>query len=350
MKIGRILLGSLFAVLAAVAIACGSSDDDSASTPSTSNVTPDLRGTTITIYAGRSESLVGPLVEQFEAATGIKAQVKYAGSAELAATLLEEGSRSPADVFWSQDPGPLGAVKGQLQKLPEAILGKVDSRFRAADGSWVGVSGRARVVVYNTDNIKESDIPASILDFTKPEWKGRIGWAPTNASLQAMVTTIRQLKGDEVAKAWLEGIRANDAKVYANNTAVVEAVGKGEVDVGFVNHYYLHAISKSNPNIKAANYHLKNGDPGAVVFAAGAGVLTTSKNALAAQKFVEYLLTPDAQKYFADQTFEYPLIQGVTVNPGLVALAQIQSPNIDLSNLSDLDGTLKLMREARVIE
>ncbi|HWO74096.1 MAG TPA: iron ABC transporter substrate-binding protein [Dehalococcoidia bacterium] len=347
----------MLAFLLLFGAACGGGDDgpspeadpDPEADPEAA-ATTDLSGTSLVIYSGRSEALVGPLVQNFEKATGIKASVKYAGSAELAATLLEEGSRSPADVFWSQDPGPLGAVSSLLAKLPESLLSKVDARFRAEDGKWVGTSGRARVVVYNTDNVRESDLPTSILDFTYPKWKGRIGWAPTNSSLQAMVTTIRLLKGDAAAQAWLEGIKANGAKVYANNTAVVEAVGKGEVDVGFVNHYYLHAVRKSNPNIKAANFHLKNGDPGAVILASGAGVLASSKKQAQALRFIEYLLSAEAQKYFADQTFEYPLTGNVPIDADLEALAEIQSPRIDLSDLHDVQGTLTLMRRAGVIE
>ena len=309
----------------------------------------DESGGSLTLYSGRAEALVAPLIAQFEKETGIDVGVKYADSAPLAATLLEEGNRSPADVFWSQDPGPLGAVSGLLKKLPETTLSKVDARFRAHDGAWVGVSGRARVVAYNPNRVPEAQLPASILDFTDPKWKGRIGWAPTNASLQAMVTSIRLLKGEDVAKRWLEGVKANEPKVYGNNTAVVNAVGAGEVDVGFVNHYYLYAIKRTNPNVSVRNYHLKAGDPGAIVFAAGAGILATSKNAQAAQRFIDYLLSPAAQQYFATETFEYPLTGSVITVPELTPLDGIQAPSIDLSRLSDVQGTLKLMRDTGVI-
>jgi iron(III) transport system substrate-binding protein len=303
----------------------------------------------LTIYSGRSEELVGPLIERFETESGLDVQVDYAGTTDLAATILEEGDASPADVFLAQDAGALGAVghEGRLAPLPESTLGRVDPRFRAADGTWVGASGRARVVIYDTRVHSEADLPTTIDAFTDPAWKGKIGWAPTNASLQTFVTAYRLMKGEDAARAWVEGIVANEPKVYDGNDAVLAAVAAGEVEVGFVNHYYLmRQLIEQGESFPVRNHFLDGGDPGALVNVAGAGILTTSKNPTAAQAFVDFLLSEASQTYFATETSEYPLIEGVPADPGLPTLAELESPDIDLSDLSDLEGTLRLLQDA----
>jgi iron(III) transport system substrate-binding protein len=307
---------------------------------------------TLVIYSGRSEELVGPVFVQFEERTGIDVQVRYGDTAELAATILEEGENSPADLFFAQDPGALGALQdeGRFQPLPQGVLDRVPERFRSPDGVWVGTSGRARVVAYNTEELGEGDLPPSILDFTDPKWEGKIGWAPTNGSFQAFVTALRVLEGEDVARDWLEGIQANDPFEYPDNLTAVEGVASGEVQVAFVNHYYLFQVmEEQGEDVPVRNYYLKNGDPGALVLAAGAGILDTAQNPEAARSFLEYVLSEEAQQYFADETYEYPLIEGVEINEDLVPLSEIQSPNIDLSNLDDLQGTLELLQETGVL-
>jgi iron(III) transport system substrate-binding protein len=306
----------------------------------------------LVIYSGRSEELVGPLFEQFEEESGVDVQVRYGDTAELAATILEEGENSPADLFFAQDPGALGALtdEGRFRPLPQDVLDRVPAHFRSDDGVWVGTSGRARVVAYNTEELSEADLPGSIFGFTDPEWEGRIGWAPTNGSFQAFVTALRVLEGEDVARDWLEGIQANDPFVYPDNSTALEGVASGEVEVAFVNHYYLYqALEEQGEDFPARNYYLKNGDPGALVLAAGAGILDTARNPEAAQSFLEFTLTEEAQRYFADETYEYPLVEGVEPAEGIVPLSEIQSPRVDLSNLDDLQGTLELLQETGVL-
>ena len=310
----------------------------------------DERGS-LTVYSGRSEELVGPLLEQFTAATGVEVEARYGDTAEMANLILTEGENSPADVFFAQDAGALGAVaaEGLLAELPGETLDQVEERFRSPSGEWVGVSGRARVVVYNTDAISETDLPDSILGFTDSDWSGRIGWAPTNGSFQSFVTALRVLEGEEGARAWLEGIEANEPSVYEGNGAALDAVIAGEIDVAFINHYYLMQRLAEEPDVPAANFFLTDGDPGALVNVAGAGILTTAANAEAAQTFVEYLLSEEAQTYFAEETKEYPLVEGVEPNADLPALGEIGTPDIDLSDLSDLEGTLELLQEVGIL-
>lgn len=304
----------------------------------------------LVVYSGRSESLVAPIIKQFSEATGVKVQVKYGDTAAVAATLLEEGSRSPADVFFAQDPGGLGAVGALLAPLPDRLLRRVPDWARSPEGRWVGVTARARVVVYDTRSFTEQDLPDSIRGFTAPEWKGRIGWAPTNASFLAMVAAMRQMWGDAETEQWVRGIQANGARSFQNNTAIVQAVGAGEIQVGFVNHYYLHRfLAEQGESFPARNYYTRAADPGSVVLISGIGVLSTAKNAANAEKFVEFMLGTVAQQYFASQTYEHPLISGVVSARGIPDVAGVAKPAIDVSKLSDLQGTQALLRRVGVI-
>ncbi|MCM8747556.1 iron ABC transporter substrate-binding protein [Thermomicrobiaceae bacterium CFH 74404] len=324
--------------------------------PAATTATPTARGTiggSLTVYSGRSESLIGPLMDQVQSALGIDVRVRYGDTAELAAAILEEGERSPADLFFAQDAGALGAVarEGRFIQLDADVLERVEPRFRSPDGLWVGISGRARTVVYNTDQLSEADIPASILDFPNVErWRDRLGWAPTNGSFQAFVTALRVLRGDDAARSWLEGLKALGTRRYENNTAIVKATIAGEIQAGFVNHYYLvREEAQAGQDLPAENYFYRNGDPGALINVAGVGILASGRNQEQAKALVDYLLSAEAQQYFAEQTFEYPLIEGVPASPKLIPLEEIQTPDIDLSDLDDLQGTLALLQEVGLL-
>ena len=315
--------------------ACGGSDGDAGS---------------LTVYSGRSETLVGPLIDRFKEDTGIDLSVKYAGTPQLAATLLEEGDNTPADVFFAQDPGGLGAVAGMLSTLEEDVLTKVPQWAVSSDGVWVGISGRARTVVYNTDTLTPNDLPDDLEGFTDLKWKGRLGWAPTNASFQTMVTAMRSMWGDQRTVQWLENIQANDPKVYPKNTPIVSAAASGEIDVGLVNHYYLHRfLAEQGDSFSARNYHPPAGGPGAIVMVSGVGILEESDNKDNAQQFIDYLLSDISQKYFVEETYEYPLASGIPVAEGVSPLSEINNPDLSSSALSDLEGTQALLREAGII-
>ncbi|MDQ2688934.1 MAG: iron ABC transporter substrate-binding protein [Chloroflexota bacterium] len=336
-------------MLAACSMNPNPSPSGSGSAEPAASIDPDTEA--LVVYSGRSEELVGPILERFEEETGTEVEVRYGDTAEMANLILTEGDNSPADVFFAQDAGALGAVarEGMLAELPAEILDQVDARFRSPAGEWVGISGRSRVVAYNTDNVSEGDLPDTIFGFTEPEWSGRIGWAPTNGSFQSFVTALRVIEGDERAREWLEGIEANEPRVYEGNNPALDAVISGEVDVAFINHYYLMQRLAEDPDVPAANHFLTDGDPGALVNVAGVGILGTSDDAEAAEGLVEFLLTPEAQEYFADETKEYPLVEGVEPDPALPPLDDIGTPEIDLSDLSDLEGTLELLQEVGIL-
>jgi iron(III) transport system substrate-binding protein len=311
----------------------------------------------LVIYSGRSESLVGPIIERFAAQTGINVQVRYGSTSEMAGVLLEEGENSPADVFYAQDPGGLGAIAnaGLFATLPEATIAQVPNRFAPDSNNWVGISGRARVVVYNTNVISDpaTQLPVDIFDFIGEEWNGRIGWAPSNGSFQAMVTAMRATWGEEQTRDWLSGIQANNPVVYSGNTPIVSGVAAGEVDVGFVNHYYLYRfLAEEGESFPARNQFLSSGGPGSLILVSGAGILNTAPNAANAQRFIDFLLSVEAQQYFADETFEYPVVAGVAIDPNLPPLSELDAValSISMNDLADLEGTQDMLLELGIIE
>ena len=330
------LIGLAIAVAALVLAACGGDNERS-----------------VTVYSGRSSELIGPILERFEEQSGIAVEVRYASTAEFVATLLEEGGRTPADVFIAQDAGALGVLEasGAFATLDDCLLARVSEAFRSRSGGWVGLSGRARVVVYNTERIDPATLPGSILAYTDPQWRGRIGWAPENASFRTFVTAMRLTLGEEATRAWLEGIQANEPIEYPKNTPIVAAAAAGEIDVGFVNHYYLHRfLAEQGDGFGARNFYTAPGDVGTLINVAGAAILDASDDQEDAAALLDFLLSPEAQRYFATQTFEYPLIEGVEAHADLRSIAELQPLDLDLSRLEDLEGTIALLRETGVIK
>lgn len=353
MKLFSTRLAVAAVALSLITVGCGSDDAEMSTTPSAPPTTADPGPKKITVYSGRSEKLIAPLLEQFTRDTGIEVAVRYADSAALAAQIAEEGTRSPADVFFSQDAGALGALskRGLLGTAPAESVKAIDAKYRSKDSTWVGVSGRARVIAYNPTKVPEAEVPKDVFALTDPKWKGRVGYAPTNASFQSFVTGMRIQAGEARTKEWLTAFKANDPKTFSGNGPVLAAVDEGTVDLGLINHYYLYERSASigADKVVAKNAFTTNGDPGALINVAGVGILKSTKAPAASAAFVNYLLSPAAQKYFAEKTYEYPLIAGVPAAPGLPPLTQIQAPNVDLSNLDTLEQTLNVMRDAGLL-
>lgn len=306
----------------------------------------------LTVYAGRSEELVGPLIEEFEKESGIDVKVLYGDSASLALQIKEEGEQSPADVFYAQAPGPLGSVAGAdlLQPLDSALLATVPSGFVAADGTWVGVSGRVRVAVYDTENLEESELPASVLDLADPASDLSVGIAPTNASFQDFVSAMRVELGDDETLLFLEGLVENGVRTYPNNTAVIEAVGRGEVDLGLVNHYYNVELTAQDASLTTRNHFFPSGDLGSLVLVSGASMLKTATNVAQGTEFIKFLLSAESQRFFATETFEYPLVAGVEGPVGQPVLTEMAPPPFDLVELGQqLDSTLALIQQAGLV-
>jgi iron(III) transport system substrate-binding protein len=303
----------------------------------------------LSLYSGRSEDLVQPLIDRFEEQSGIEVEVRYGETAEMGALLLEEGQNSPADVFLSQDAGALGALSdaGLFDTLPSDVTGAVPAGFTSTDDTWVGITGRARVIAYDAERLSEDQVPESVDDFTDPEWAGRFGIAPGNASFQAFVTAYRVLRGEEAADRWVQGIAANEPQIFDNNVAILSAVNDGALEGGLLNHYYWFRMAAETgvDNMRAQLRFPAAGDPGAIVNVTGAGMLAASSRDEDALALIEYLVSEEAQQYFVDEVHEYPLVKTVAAPDRLPELESLVNPDLDLADLASLSETQELLAE-----
>jgi iron(III) transport system substrate-binding protein len=330
-------------VLALGLAACGSDATDEPA--ATDGADAD---TTLTIYSGRNEELVGPILDQLEDAVGTDVEVRYAGSSELAAQLLEEGEGTDADVFFSQDAGALGALAkaGMLEPLPEGTLNLVPEAYRDDEGRWVATSARARVLAYDPAAAPEVEDFTGIDEILDEAYRGKLAYAPTNASFHAFVTALRVDRGEDAARQWLEDFAALEPQAYDNNNAVLDAVDGGQAAIGLINHYYWYekVAEQGEDAVSARIRFLDSDDPGALVNVAGVGVLAGSDAEDAALAAVEFLLSDEAQQYFADTTAEYPVVEGITTEEhDLEPLGEASS--VDLNDLDSLDETLAMLDE-----
>jgi iron(III) transport system substrate-binding protein len=309
---------------------------------------PDLSGT-VDVYSGRGEALVGSLVSYIEELyPDLTLRVRYGGSTDLVNTILTEGDNSPADVFYSVNAGSLGALaeRDRAAELPEDVLDLTREEFRDPGGRWVGTSGRARTVPYNTDTFSESDIPDDIFAFPDASrFEDRMGWAPSYGSFQAFVTAMRILNDRETTREWLEGMLDLGIQSYSDEFAISQAIADGEIAAGFANHYYIQRVLDGRPDAPLATAFTQ-GDAGSVFNVAGAAVVDTADDADMAANFVRHLLSAEAQEYFATTTFEYPLIPGVEPVGALPTIDELNPPQgLDLSELADIGPTIELMRD-----
>lgn len=347
--------------MALIAACSGDSTGTSTTSPSEATTTTPAAGTTsepmsettaapaetIVLYSGRNENFVQPVIEAFTDETGIEVDVRYAGTGELATTILAEGADTPADVFWAQDPAFIGGIakEGLLSVLPPDITGLVAERFRDADDRWVGITGRSRVFVYNTDLVAEDELPETVWDLAEPNWNGRFGIAPTNGSFVAFVTGMLLSEGEETTREWLEGIADNDPLIFEGNGPIVDATVAGDLAGGLVNHYYLLQRIAELGDVPAVNHYFSDGDPGSMVMATGAGILASSDRPDAAADLIRHLLSEESQEHFLG-LFEYPLIEGVGAPEGQPALADLPVFDISLTDTADtLEPALSLISE-----
>jgi iron(III) transport system substrate-binding protein len=303
----------------------------------------------LVVYSGRTSNLIGPLLEDFSDESGVSIDVRYDESANLALLIDEEGDRTPADVFISQSPGAVGYLDsaGRLAPLDDGLIAAVPEGDAAADAGWVGLSGRVRTLVYNPELVDDADLPDSVLELTAPEYAGQVALAPTNGSFQDFVTVLRDQLGDEEAAAWLDGMAAGDPPTFDNNTAIVEAVGRGEVPMGLVNHYYAFRAKAENPDLPVENHYFPDGDLGSTLLVTAASEIAETDMPGEATELIEFLLSPEAQRYFSEETFEYPLADGADVNRALPPFEEISKTRVDLDELGGgLEATTAMIDES----
>ncbi|WGX96047.1 iron ABC transporter substrate-binding protein [Nocardioides sp. L-11A] len=302
----------------------------------------------LVIYNAQHEPLLKELAPEFTKETGIEVELRNGKDLELSNQLVQEGKASPADVFLTENSPAMSQVEaaGLFDQLPADILDVIPAQFRPVSGLWTGFVARSTVLVYNTEQIQEAELPTSLLDLAKPEWKDRISFSPTGADFQAIVAAVLELEGPEATKAWLEGIKANGT-VYDGNNLVLEAVDSGQVEVGIVYHYYWERDRKENGDVsdQSAQHYFTGGDPGAFVSVSGAGVLKSSDMKKEAREFVEFLVNETGQQVLADSyALEYPLNPAVELEGVTKQFSELQPPQVNVSDL-DAEAVVDLMTE-----
>jgi iron(III) transport system substrate-binding protein len=324
-------IGFILAASAALLLsACGSSS----------------HGPSITLYNGQHEQTTAALVAAFEKQTGIHVAVRSGDEAELADQIMQEGSSSPADVFYTENTPVLEALRehGLLARIAPATLAQVPGLYDSAQGDWVGVSARVSVLVYNTSLVKPSQLPSSILELAEPKWRGKLGFAPSETDFQPLITAITKLDGVATAERWLKGLQAN-SKLYPDNETVVAQVNDGESAVGIINHYYWFRLRAElgQGAMHSALHYYAPGDPGDLINISGAAILKSSSRQADAQRFLAFLVSHTGQETIAhSHSYEYPLRAGVPPAPGLRPFAQLHPVSVTPAELGDGSAALAL--------
>ncbi len=309
---------------------------------------------TLTLYAAQHGQLVTMITDAFTKQTGIVVKVKKGDAPELAAQIVREGARSPADLFFTENSPELMLLdeKKLLGPVNSATLKLVSPAFSAPDGNWLGVLVRENVVTFNPATVKEAELPASLYDLAKPEWKGKVGIAPSDADFLPLVAASVTLNGRDATLAWLKGLKAN-SKIFEDDEGVVAAIERGTVPVGVINSYYYYRarVEQGADKVNSQIHHFANGDLGALLNVSGAAVLKSSKNPAAAQQFLAFMVSKPVQEMIAksDIDFEYPLAEGVAANPALKPMTDLQPPAVTIEQLGDDHDAARMLRQAGLL-
>jgi iron(III) transport system substrate-binding protein len=311
-------------------------------------------GQTITLYNGQHEETTQALVAAFERQTGIKVKVRSDSESVLTAQILQEGSRSPADVIYTENSPPLTRLADRhlLAPVNAGTLASVPARFDSPADNWAGVSARVTVLVYNTQKLTPAQLPASALDLARPEWKGKFGFAPTESDLQPVITSITKARGQAAALEWLKELKANaGSSVYPDNETIMAKVNSGQVQIALINNYYWYRLrlQLGAAAMHSAVAHLAPGDSGYVLDVSGAGVLASSQHKAAAQKFVAFLVSAQGQGIIArSDSYEYPLRPGVPASGLLTPFSQLSPAPDTMADLGDGLMPLSLLQRAQL--
>ena len=315
---------------------------------------PGAIAASLTLYSAQHEQTVDLLAKAFTKETGVDVKVHQGEAPELASQLVKEGASSPGDVFFTENSPELELLseKGRLAKVAPATLASVPAEDSGSAGDWVGVLARENVLAYNTGMIQEAALPGSLLDLAKPEWKGKVAIAPTDADFLPLVGAVVAMRGRPAALEWLKGLHDN-ATFFDDDEGVMAAVDRGAVATGIINNYYWARLlmEKGADQMRSAIHHFAGGDVGGVMNVSGAAVLKSSRNQAAAQKFLAFLVSKPAQELVSklNITFEYPLAAGVAPNPILKPIDELHPPSLTLKQIGDDRDASALLREAGLI-
>ncbi|MGA0532531.1 extracellular solute-binding protein [Hansschlegelia sp. KR7-227] len=311
--------------------------------------TPAGAAETLTLYNGQHAEPATAVVQAFMNATGVQVAIRKGGSAQLANQILEEGAASPADVFFSEETAPVAmlAARKLLAPVDPATLAALPPQYAARDGSWVGITARCRVVAYDMRQIAPGELPASVLDFATPAWKGRVAYVPTSGEFQSQALAIDKLRGRDAAIAWLKGLKDN-GRVYNGNVAAVQAVQRGEIATALVNSYYWFSVADEigEENMRCQLHYLGHKDPGALVTLSAAGALASSRKPELAQRFLAFMTGEAGQQAIVDAVAEYPVRPGVVSPYKLKPIGELDPPDVAPDDVSDGAAALALQREA----
>jgi iron(III) transport system substrate-binding protein len=308
----------------------------------------------ITLYNGQHEQTTQALVAAFEKQTGVKVTIRSDDESVVTAQILQEGARSPADVIYTENSPPLEKLAEHklLAPVTGSTLASIPARYDSPAGDWVGVSARVTVLVYNTRELTPAQLPKSALDLASPQWKGKFGFAPTESDLQPVITSITRARGQAAALAWLKGLKANAAgQTYPDNETIMAKVNSGQVQIALINNYYWYRLrlQVGAAAMHSAVAHLAPGDSGYVLDVSGAGVLASSKHKAAAQKFLAFLASPQAQAIIAhSDSYEYPVRPGVPAAGLLTPLSQLSPAPDTIAELGDGLLPLNLLQQAQL--
>jgi iron(III) transport system substrate-binding protein len=331
----------------------------------------------LTVYSGRSQPLVDGLVERFEEQSDVDVETRYGTDAQLLSVMQEEGSQSPADLYWANTTGALAQAQqaNLLAQMPDSLTQQT-AAFQPQSGRWSPVTTRFRTLAYNSEAVDTTALPSSVMELPQlSQFEGRIGWTPTYSSFQDFVTAMRATHGEDSTRAWLDQMQQLNPKSYSSNTPMIQALADGEIDLALTNHYYVlrlkhgggegeyegeeheeesgeseeeAAEESTRPDAPVEMYRFADGNVGNLALVTGASVMRQSRQKQQAQQFLQFLLSPQAQQFAAQQVNEYPVVEGVQVPPYMMPVerALSLSPDLRFRELQDLDATTQLMQEA----
>ena len=304
----------------------------------------------LTLYNGQHKEVGDNLAAAFEAKTGIHVNVRKGSSNQLASQIVEEGDRSPADVFYAEESPPLNSLgeQGFLAQVDDSTLQVLPEQYVAANGTWIGVTARTRVVAFNPKLIKEEDLPKSVLDFANPEWQGKVGFVPTSGAFQEQAVAIIKLHGRDAAEEWLTGLRAF-GKTYTNNMVALNAVENGEVATVLVNNYYWFALKKEKGELDSKLHYFTGGDAGGLITVSSAGVVKASKHPKEAQQLLAYMASEEGQRVITNTTAEYPMRKGMVSERGLKPFEELQAPDVTPADLGNAEEALEIERDVGLL-